>query len=70
MLPWQLSMAETEQELIAVVDDTFSQNFPGIKLMREQLEAVVQNSGIAVVERRGWMRPCPKCGSHETEVCR
>jgi len=62
-------MSETEKELIAVVDDTLSQNYPGTNRMREQLEAVVQNSGIAIVARKGWMRPCPKCGSHNTEVC-
>ena len=68
MLPRQLSMAETEQKLIGVVDDTLSQNFPGIMLLREQLEAIVQNNRIAIVERGGWMRPCPQCGSHEAEV--
>jgi len=53
MLPQEFSMSETEKELIAVVDDTLSQNYPGTNRMREQLEAVVQNSGIAIVARKG-----------------
>jgi hypothetical protein len=70
ILPCQISLARTEQELIVIVDNTLSFGFPETKMMREQLKDAIQKNGVAIVERNGWMRPCPRCGSQETEVCK
>jgi len=37
---------------------------------RLQVKGVVMRSGIEIVERNGWMRPCPNCQSNDTAVYR
>jgi hypothetical protein len=69
ILPLQLSKARTGQDFIAIVDSTFSMEFTGIRTMREHLIDSIQKSEIKLAQREGWMRPCPECGSHDTEIC-
>ena len=69
-LPKYLRKAEAETELIALVDSAFTIDFEGIDETRSQLRQTILNSGIKIVDREGWMRPCPKCGSDDTAVCR
>jgi hypothetical protein len=69
-LPKYLSKVENETELIALVDSAFTVEFEGIDEARSQLRQMIFNSGIMIVERESWMRPCPKCGSDGTAVYR
>lgn len=69
-LPKYLSNAQTEQELKALVDSAFTIEFEDIGETRNQLRQMIMNSGIKIVDREGWMRPCPKCGSDDTAVYR
>lgn len=69
VLPGEISRAKTESDLISVVEMVLSNPFSEIQKMREQVNAQIVESGIALTERNGWMRPCPHCGSNETEVC-
>lgn len=69
-LPKYLSAANTEREFKALVDAAFALEFAGVAEARAQLRQMILNSGIQIVEREGWMRPCPKCGSDDTAVYR
>lgn len=70
LLPEYVSRAKTERELKALVDSAFSLEFEGIVEVRHQLRQAILNSGIQIVDREGWVRPCPKCGSDDTGVSR
>ncbi len=69
VLPGEISRAKTESDLISIVEMGFSSQLSEIQKMREQVNAQVVESGITVTERNVWMRPCPHCGSNNTEVC-
>jgi len=69
-LPKHLSKSKTEKELKALVDSAFAIKFEGIDETRSQLRQLILDSGIQIVDREGWMRPCPKCGSDDTAVYR
>lgn len=42
---------------------------PEIQSGVHAIKNIVEQQGISIVNRTGWMRPCPKCGSQKTEVC-
>lgn len=69
VLPMEISRAKTESDLIYIVDMALSGASPEIQTMRDEINARIVNSGIAITDRQGWMRPCPHCGSNSTEVC-
>lgn len=69
VLPGEISRAKTESDLISIVEMSLLSPQSGVQKMREHVSAQIANSGIAVTERNGWMRPCPQCGSDNTEVC-
>jgi hypothetical protein len=69
-LPHYLGQTQTGTELLALVDSAFTFEFEGIDEARSQLRQTILNSGITIVERDGWMRPCPKCDSCDTVVYR
>lgn len=52
------------------VRQTLSLNFPKLVESQQKLEGRLTASGIAVNDRNGWMRPCPKCQSENTCVYR
>jgi len=70
LLPKYLSSAKTGAELKTIVDTAFTIKFDGINGLREQLEQMILESKIKIVDRDGWMRPCPKCGKGDTAVYR
>ena len=70
VLPGYLGKAETESELKALVDAAFTTEIEGINKIRSQLAQTILNSGIKMVDRESWMRPCPTCGSDDTAVYR
>lgn len=70
LLPQYLNNAKTEKELKALVDSAFTIEFEGIGETRNQTRQMILNSDIKIVDREGWMRPCPKCGSDNTAVYR
>lgn len=70
LLPQYLSNAKTEKELKSLVDSTFTIEFEEIGEIRNQTRQKILNSDIKIVDREGWMRPCPKCGSDNTAVYR
>ena len=53
-----------------LVDQTLAGNIPDIQDMRQTLAAAISRSGIALIDRDGWMRPCPSCGEDDTAVFR
>lgn len=66
------AMIETaSQGLLAdCVRQTLSLNFPEITEARQKLEGRLTASGIAVNDRNGWIRLCPKCQSENISVYR
>lgn len=53
-----------------VVDQVLGLNVPGLTNRREQLRTASATSDIPVIEREGWMRSCPKCGTEGMAVYR
>jgi hypothetical protein len=70
LLPNLLNRAKNEKELKMLVDSAFTIEFEGIDEARNQTSQKILNSEIKIVDREGWMRPCPKCGSNNTAVYR
>jgi hypothetical protein len=69
-LPELLKSAKTGQELMALVDSAFTIEFEGLHEARNEVRQMILDSGIKIVDREGWMRPCPQCGSNDTAVYR
>lgn len=69
-LPDRLKNAKTEMDLKALVDSAFTIKFEGIGEARNQIRQMILDSSIKIVDRNGWMRPCPDCGSDDTAVYR
>jgi hypothetical protein len=69
-LPKHLKNAKTERELMALVDSAFAIEFEDLGEIRNPLKQMILDSDIKVVDREGWMRPCPICGSDDTAVYR
>lgn len=68
ILPSKLTKAVTEGELKAWVDAALAMAFEGVDEIRNNLEQAILKRDIVIVDREGWMRPCPQCGSDETAV--
>lgn len=56
--------------LVDCVRQTLGLNFPEIAESRRKLSERLIASGIAVHDRKGWMKPCPECQSENTCVYR
>lgn len=69
VLPKKISKAKTANDLIRIVDMALNGTTTEIQKLRDQIYTCIVNSGIAVTNRQGWVRPCPQCGSNDTEVC-
>lgn len=69
VLPKKISKAKTANDLIRIVDMALNGTTTEIQKLRDQINTCIVNSGIAVTNRQGWVRPCPQCGSNDTEVC-
>jgi len=53
-----------------LVDQILACDIPDLTDMRQSLAAAVKDSGIALVDPDGWMRPCPNCKKDDTAVYR
>lgn len=53
-----------------LVDQVFACDFARIDNVRQTLASAVAASGITLLDREGWMQPCPKCGTEDTAVYR
>ncbi len=53
-----------------LVDQSLAFDIPDLDTMRQSLATEVTGCGIALVDRDGWMRPCPNCGNNDTAVYR
>lgn len=69
VLPKKISQAITDSDLIRIIDIALSGTTTEIQKLRDQINTRIVNSGIAVTNRQGWVRPCPQCGINDTEVC-
>ena len=70
LLPKLLKNAKTEQKLKALVDSAFTIEFDGVDEKRKEIKQLILNSDIRIIDREGWMRPCPNCSSDNTAVYR
>jgi hypothetical protein len=70
LMPNLLNHAKNEKELKALVDSAFTIEFEGVDEARNQTRRMILDSEIKIIDREGWMRPCPKCGSDDTAVYR
>lgn len=53
-----------------LVDQSLALNIHNIRSLRQTIATAVTASGIALLDRDGWMRPCPKCRTDDTAVYR
>ena len=52
------------------MNDVLNNGLPDMEGERSRVEDAVLRSGIGVVSRDDWMRPCPMCKSMDTAVYR
>jgi predicted nucleic-acid-binding Zn-ribbon protein len=57
-----------KREALPDLARTLLSSEPAAAPQRETIAQALEASGIEIRPREGWMRPCPKCGSSETEV--
>ena len=57
--------------LVGLVDRVLAGEIPGLEAGRRRLRGALEEAGVRVVDRQGWMRPCPACGEEaDTAVYR
>lgn len=57
-------------KLIYYTEKTFQLDIPEAQEYRENLKKLITKSNIAISNRTGWLKPCPKCSSENTAVYR
>ncbi len=70
VLPAAIASIGQASGLRSAVDATLALDFPGLQASRERLTTAVLGSQIHVQDRKGWVRPCPNCGSDHTAMYR
>jgi uncharacterized protein DUF6966 len=59
-----------KRTLTDLVDAVMGLRIPDYETIAGELKTAVSESGITFVQRKGWMRPRPSCGGHDTGVFR
>ncbi len=70
VVPHMVFQSCEHSTLEKLVDQTLAGNILDLEAMRQSLAAAISSSGIALIDRDGWMRPCPSCGEDDTAVYR
>jgi hypothetical protein len=68
VLPDMIFHACEKLTLDLLVDRVLADEPADITGRREQMATALASSNISLHDCAGWMRPCPSCGSNETEV--
>ncbi len=53
-----------------LVDQVLACDMPELVILRRSLAVAAMECGVVLVDRDGWMSPCPNCGSGDTAVYR
>ena len=70
LLPELVFEACEKRALTDLVESVMALRIPGYEAILTELKAAVTESGITLVQRKDWMRPCPSCDGHNTGVFR
>lgn len=70
VVPTMVFLSCEQLTLDELVDQVLARDIPNLEKMRQSLVIAVIDSGIALVDRDGWMRPCPNCNDDDTAVYR
>jgi hypothetical protein len=70
LLPEIVFQACINKSLIEMIDSVLRLNIPNLSSVLNKIKSSIDNSGITLTNREGWMRPCPSCSSENTAVYR
>lgn len=70
LIPQAVFRACDDHELIPLIDEILKGELSEAPRLRETLTVLIRTSDIDLLDRDGWMRPCPSCGSDDTAVYR
>lgn len=56
--------------IVQYTKKVFQQDIQEVNEYRENLKEDIMKSNINISNRKGWLRPCPRCGSEDTAVYR
>jgi hypothetical protein len=69
-LPRVVTQRILEGTLQEVVAEVLELRVPGVEGDRQRIRRLCDASGVPIVQRSSWMRPCPRCESEDTAVYR